>query len=259
MDLYIGLKYYILIMVCLALLFVVVLFSIFKKQIEDNFSGVFFLLLFVFLALIGFSSPVFLLTFSIVVPIFQFNTITLSHITNELNNGLFGLRITSVIIGYNMIFSYFSFLKDDVKLKYEFPEVENWDEVLDHKNIFLEQSIQYTLYSITLTFLWVCTILHIESIFITMMRWAVFFISDDWLIISHFSLILKGRKLKCHIYRIMGFNILISSLLIIVFFINFKKIIDIPISFIVIIILSSLFIFMYPPLEKLKKSIFSSN
>ena len=55
-----------------------------------------------------------------------------------------------------------------------------------------------------------------------LLNWAIFFIIDDWILITDYSKIIKGRILKKHKFRIYSFNIILFFLFIIILCVNYQ-------------------------------------
>ncbi len=71
-----------------------------------------------------------------------------------------------------------------------------------------------------LTNLWVLTILPLprEPILVALLSWALFFIFDDWIIITGYARSLKGRIFPSHAARVHLFNLVLTVPLLVLIF-----------------------------------------
>jgi hypothetical protein len=183
-------------------------------------------------------------------------TLIPAFIERELSNGVFALRITSLFICYRslayiaqLIWVYALHYHDSVEDKRrrrffdrastEYPELdralsqEESGNVRDEDQDLINLS-QWGLYAMVLTDLWALRILPLPpeesilvppfwfqvevSLLVALLGWALFFVFDDWAIITQYARSLKGRIFPGHARRIDFFNaVLIGPLLILIF------------------------------------------
>lgn len=126
-------------------------------------------------------------------------------ISRELQNGILSLRVASWLISTKALFAILrytgcgSFINDDLSSN---------AEIYNHM-LFT----QYGIYIYSITALWYVTLHDMVNSVTISLSWALFFIADDWVIISGYLESFKGKILPAHLYRLTGFNIFISILM----------------------------------------------
>lgn len=164
--------------------------------------------------------PLFLLLFPLVNLISQYEVVLrLDFLEAEINSGVLALRISSIMIFINIVLL--------AGKKYEFILAERISAIY----------FQYVFYGLTLVMLWILTIMSKVSLSTVLLSWAIFFIIDDWAIITSYSNELKTHPIKAHANRILFFNTGILLLLVYTIFIHF--------GFIISLILTPFFFHIY--------------
>ena len=140
-------------------------------------------------------------------------------LSNEFENGRFGLRVASVIIGVNGLIAVLRFTRAE---RLGGPnqvtpcgdrEVEELSDSVDPVSLDHMLFSQYGIYVYSITGLWIFSIMGRDNTAMAVLGWALFFIVDDWAIIYGYVRIFKGRILLSHRLRLVVFNLFISILL----------------------------------------------
>jgi hypothetical protein len=191
---------------------------------------------------------VFCAAFTILNPWLQYEelapTLIPAFIERELGNGVFALRIASLFICYRSLgyvaqliwvyaLHYHENDQDKRRRRFfdqaseKYPALK-WlrQDVRDEDQDLINLS-QWGLYAMVLTDLWVLTILpqglpRGQSILVALLSFGLFFIFDDWTIISEYARTLRGRILPWHAIRIFSFNLVLIGLLLYVVFQQFS-------------------------------------
>jgi hypothetical protein len=157
--------------------------------------------------------------------------------SHEISNGALGLRVTSVLLArkafmslmtetplsYQSFINGFSkqkanktswlsnkFLNPQFLAKKNHVDLSGTCELKPVKNsstITTIQAFQNVFYVCILFSLWFFLITNTSSIWSRSASWLLFFIADDWAIISDYYSILKGRIFKPHLTRLLVTNI----------------------------------------------------
>lgn len=176
---------------------------------------------------VALDAVVFILTYSTLNFILQIHLYS-EVILEEVEKGILFLRISSLLIGLSSLKYYRRFFSErkksylDNKYFEKFKEFKDLAPVQTFEDFTMNAILQYSFYMINIIFLWVFIIFQMEGLLTWFLNWAVFFITDDWLIILKYSELLKGRILPSHIYRIHLFNLGSFICLIIVFYVYFN-------------------------------------
>ncbi|CAK8716062.1 hypothetical protein KKHLCK_05180 [Candidatus Electrothrix laxa] len=138
-------------------------------------------------------------------------------IENELRSGLLGLRCATLIFAIKSILSACRFIESKEFSAGRFnykrlrcPEVVPLSERITSQVFSRMVCTQYIFYTGSISTLWYFFYLGISNDSIALLHWSFFFIADDWVIMSEYAEVFKGRILGCHSYKITLFNILIS-------------------------------------------------
>lgn len=147
---------------------------------------------------------------------------------DDLEEGIIGLRIASIVLGFNFLKSFYNCLNNNFsdnhkKLTIEYPDLQNLKSSIDDNYINMIILTQNLIYSTIAFSAWTFIFLSIPTMLQSkLIRWGLFFIIDDWAIISDNLIFLKGRVLKLHKLRIILFNFLLFFLTISAIFQVFK-------------------------------------
>lgn len=147
------------------------------------------------------------------------NIFNLEIYKKEISQGTLGLRIASVILGFNClkiiyISSEEKMQKNQDKLVSDYPDLQTIKPLMDNISINATILTQKLIYVTIVLLLWVFIFKSKSLLELQVVSWGLFFIIDDWEIISDNLIALKGRILKWHRLRIVSFNIFLSILII---------------------------------------------
>jgi len=131
---------------------------------------------------------------------------------SEIGNGILFLRLSSFLLGCHVLEITINFLRGNK------PPKENSSE---HRVLLCYA--QYGLYLISVFCLWMCIINNFSSSLVILLNWIVFFILDDWIIISSYYIKID-KILKSHIIRIILLNTVILIIFSITLIYHFKLI-----------------------------------
>jgi hypothetical protein len=176
--------------------------------------------------------------------IFPITNIILQHwnttehkqlLKEELSNGILLVRVTSVYLGvkaFFIMFYEFTFIKilmDKLPHKLAFivryligfltrvrmtgyTEIDNLPYHIPESMLVLYITFQYFYYLLVITVIWLFAAHNIHTTYTFFVNLVLFFITDDWIIISDYLSALKGRILRGHFRRVMGVNFLLLGL-----------------------------------------------
>lgn len=187
----------------------------------------------------------FLLIFPILNLLLQINEIDVEFISGEIQTGILMLRLTSLFVGFKAFRDTITILRSWNVPQTTGDMVLFWDSRLGEKefrkkfkdiegedNLFMVNFtilLQNTLYLLVIGILWSFVGFNISSILISILNWAVFFISDDWSILADYSKYLKGHLATGHKRKILFFNILLGLLVTINVFLYYGILLAIPV------------------------------
>lgn len=143
-----------------------------------------------------------LVLFVLIFPLYNFlSQISLYFIEefffSEIENGILFLRLSSILLGFHVIEMTIKFLRVNKSPK----------EIRSEHRALLCYS-QYGLYLISIFCLWMCIINNFSSSLVILLNWTVFFILDDWIIISAYYIKID-IIIKPHLRRILFLNTVI--------------------------------------------------
>lgn len=147
--------------------------------------------------------------------VYNYEIISGNWLDQELANGLIGLRISSVIIGITSLIytietvtseSLFS-SKRILTKQGKFQELSNLSIHISGEDLNYIIIGQYGFYLLIIIMLWISSILDCSNTLLLIINWALFFIIDDWAIISRYAIETNGRIFSTHRIRINIFNI----------------------------------------------------
>lgn len=135
----------------------------------------------------------------------------------ELQTGVIGLRIASLLLGYRSIHvALRSFVPFSRRYLYD---VGLASETLPDSTAKLSPyrlgrliCTQYFLYLIPICLLWACAIKGVSTLPIVALNWALFFIVDDWNIIADNLVLMRGDIIRKHYWRVSVANMVIGGL-----------------------------------------------
>lgn len=187
------------------------------------------------LLLLFLSSPIFIVIgtcgflVTYVISNWLFQGFSIGFYTTEFSSGVLILRIISLLIGLRIILMFIggenlklgvfkpllSLLITPTKLGYEQVdrlEPHSWDY-----EILIATLAQYGFYESVMVVLWCLQILSVEQsqktfIESRLIMWLILFIVDDWVIISDYYRVLKGRFIPSHKLRFNASNIALYGL-----------------------------------------------
>ena len=210
----IGLDISIKISVGIGIIFLIAIF-IYYILYEENNIGTFFGVLLISL---GVCISSFLLIYPLYNLILQ-DFLNLEFYHNEISQGTLALRITSLLLGFNFLKSLYNFIENKIKetqekLTASYPELVEIVSFIKDDFINFIIVTQNLIYAAIVLLLWIFIFLSKSLFELRIVSWGLFFIIDDWAIISDNLIALKGRILKWHRLRILFFNGLLSTLII---------------------------------------------
>jgi hypothetical protein len=135
-------------------------------------------------------------------------------ISQELQHGSLSLRVASWILGIEALLHVcrlietedFNIWGDNDRLICE--EVQGLPERIPFRAFEKMICIQYLIYIGSISALWVFSYLGIANSPTKLLSWAFFFIADDWVIVSDYAKVFKGRMLLKHRLRLTLFKLL---------------------------------------------------
>ncbi len=207
-------------------------FSIIGNK-ETNMFRIIIYLLISLITSFGFTACIFLFIYNILNILLQ-DFLNIEFYNLSFQKGTLMLRISSLLLAFNCLKSLILTLSDGEQLRKTREKLTEKDSPIDSINITLSNLgiskilvTQNIIYIINIFLLWIF-ILYNENLFYSLIQfkiaiWALFFITDDWIIISDNILALKGAILKKHKIRIWVFNILISLTTIIAYYIELEN------------------------------------
>lgn len=145
----------------------------------------------------------------------------------EFANGVFAVRVSS----YVLTFHFFIALKRYLRRKQVLNELRgarglNRDQVatfnLDHRpnetalwrhgDLAFTAAFQFVFYLAVLAALWLCAIEGTHNLVISLASWCLFFIADDWAIISDYTDHFNSPAITKHAYRVLAFDFALLGL-----------------------------------------------
>ena len=180
------------------------------KYNAESLGG--FLILLIFS--VGVSIASFLLIYPLCNLLFQ-NFLSLEIYKKEISQGTLALRFTSILLGFNFLKSLYNFfayklLQNQKELIADYPDLQKIEPRINEAYIDFILVSQNLIYGTVTLLLWVFVFLSKSLLELRVVTWGLFFIIDDWAIISDNLIALKGRILKWHKFRIIFFNNLLS-------------------------------------------------
>lgn len=136
---------------------------------------------------------------------------TLAFYTKEISQGTLSLRVTSILLAFNFLKSAYNLINEKNfenhrKLTADYPDLQRMQPLMKYTSIDLLILSQNLIYGTITLLLWVFIFLSKSLLELHLVIWALFFIIDDWAIISDNLIALKGRILRWHKIRILLFN-----------------------------------------------------
>lgn len=184
------------------------------KNIINDFDALFLL----FIYSLGVSTSCFLLIYPLYNLISQI-IFNLEFYQKEISQGTLALRITSLLLGFNFLKSLYIYITSKLKenqdkLVADYPDLQKIEPLINVQAISFLLLTQNLIYGAVILLLWIFIFLSKTLFELRVVSWGLFFIIDDWAIISDNLIALKGRILKWHRLRIVFFNGLLSILMI---------------------------------------------
>lgn len=156
---------------------------------------------------------------------------SLEFYRQEISTGVVSLRIVTLLLGYNAIANFLGLIRSNKVLsKHRRKKGLNIDD--SHNSIInvskkdkelwrqFDSSMiifsQFLYYLVCIFYLWLFIYKDVSNINTTFAHWCLFFICDDWVIISDYMLKSKSSMLGKHFIRIVIFNVLLFSSIVIV-------------------------------------------
>ena len=168
------------------------------------------------------SIGMFISSFLIIYPILNIllqNFQSIAFYKHDISQGTLGLRITSIILSLSFLKSFYNltnnkFLENHRDLTVEYSDLQELTSFFNDDKINFIILFQNLFYGTITLVLWVFILLSKSFLELQVIIWGLFFIVDDWAIISDNLIALKGRLLKWHKFRIIFFNFFLFSFLI---------------------------------------------
>jgi hypothetical protein len=141
---------------------------------------------------------------------------------SEISNGVIGMRVSSLILSWKIFQRAVKELSTAIehesvlKPKFEYVEFKKLNTNVEPYKINTIDYFQFGFYLQILIALWVFVINEKTSIEIQILSWGLFFIIDDWNIISSYLHQLKGRILFFQQIKVWSFNLLLAILFILI-------------------------------------------
>lgn len=180
--------------------------------------------------------------------------------TKEISQGTLSLRFTSVLLGFNFLRISYNLIAEKFSNNYkeliaDYPDLQNISSYNSEGNISAIILSQNLIYGATVLLLWIFVFLSKSFFEIRLIIWGLFFIVDDWAIISDNLIALKGRILRWHRIRILFFNGLLFCSVVSACFRRLDNLLYsiIVTTFLLIVVLANTFFFLINDPEKQKK------
>lgn len=186
---------------------------------SENYLDKIYLTIFFFFVL---GLGVFISSFLVIYPLYNLflqDFLDLGFYQKEISQGALQLRFTSLLLGFNFLKSMYNFVADRLlanqkKLIADYPDLQKIEPRMNEYNINVIILTQNLIYGAVTLLLWIFIFLSKSLLELRLVTWGLFFIIDDWAIISDNFIALKGRILKSHKLRIIFFNALLFSLIV---------------------------------------------
>jgi len=146
----------------------------------------------------------------------------------EISSGLLALRISSYLLLYHFIritVRYRMLARELINVRlargvptealfaYERGLEPHERELFVVRNVAWCASHQFVFYLSTVAALWLCTIEYRQSLVTLVANWCLFFIVDDWVVMTDYAIHFRASVLKSHSVRIGVFNLLLLVLI----------------------------------------------
>ncbi len=161
-------------------------------------------------------ATMFCLTYAVINPLLELEDITRSEIRRQWVDGTIVLRFTTIgfcsIILWKALF-YLRVLAAGGSHQQFQEESSGIDPYLDDNDRRLRDFCQSAFFIGALFILWLTYANGVRTVEVAALSWVFAFFSDDWLITSDYSRVLKGRILRSHRWRMNIANLLILALI----------------------------------------------
>ncbi|HFQ5296572.1 TPA: hypothetical protein ACGVAW_000982 [Vibrio vulnificus] len=180
-----------------------------------------------FLALVVIPVCVFFVFFPVLFTITNFlnqDVLKISFWKEELSNGVFAIRVASCILTFKFISTFIELVKQNSTLekrleKEQFEEKNTINDIeslssqqadlLLKKDLSFLSTLQFAFYLACVTSLWFSTFSGESSIFVMLTSWCLFYIIDDWSVISEYSREHGVMPIDGHKNKVNAFNCLL--------------------------------------------------
>jgi hypothetical protein len=141
---------------------------------------------------------------------------------HELSTGVFALRVSSYILSFQLVRSIFRFVKRKREIArvrsrrgLAAEQIANFTVDLKPEeaklwlrgDLALVASLQFAFYLSAVAALWLSAIDARHSLVTTLASWCIFFIADDWTIVSDYTDHFRVPAMTAHKYKIQLFNV----------------------------------------------------
>lgn len=186
------------------------------------------------------------------------NVLSASFWKEELSTGVFAIRISSYLLTFHFLLAITRLIRhkrelakvrsargldvDDVA-NYTIDRRPNETKLWLSGDLALIATFQFCFYLSAVTALWFCAIQGIHSLPTALASWCLFFIVDDWVVISDYTSQFDVPAISSHTMKVMGFNIALLVLIPIALFSTSEKLVALPLA--LVLLLSAFGVAMY--------------
>ncbi|MBZ6476494.1 hypothetical protein [Streptomyces griseocarneus] len=163
---------------------------------------------------------VFCLLFATINPLLQLDSMDSDEIRRQWNSGILALRAASVIFVVFVLRNSVSYLRWLAELgskkKLHESKIESPLDIparLSEEDRQLRDLCQSAIFTAALFVMWVLYAQGVRTAWTAIIAWVFTFFSDDWVIMSDYSRVLKGQLLRWHRLRINVANALLVVIL----------------------------------------------
>ena len=166
------------------------------------------------LVMIGLSTQ--LLVFVVLDTLSGLNKLGVSEfIKNDVSNGLFSLRIVTLLISLKAFVNTLSIIYQNITInddflpqcKFHYNELSCLEAKIDKMGLTLINLSQFGIYLSSMLVLWQTLDGNKVSLYVSIISWLLLFIVDDWVVIFQTMEALKGRILIQHFIKIQVVNV----------------------------------------------------
>lgn len=146
---------------------------------------------------------------------------------SEFANGVFAVRVSSYVLTFHFFVALTRYLKrkqvlNDIRgarglnrdqvATFSMDRRPNESALWRHGDLAFAAAFQFIFYLAVLAALWLCAIEGSHSLVISVASWCLFFIADDWVIISDYTDHFNASAIPKHTYRVLAFDFALLGL-----------------------------------------------